>query len=126
VLGKFWLGLPIMPPAAVMPPCPECNAPADRFGDHFVTCRKLGMAGRHNAVRDVVHAFCEKHHIPVAKEVVVPARVQPHCPPNLRDTSRRPADILLLGWDKGRDVAVDFTVRHPMQAGLNLSTPQAP
>ena len=25
----------------------------------------------------------------------------------------RPADILLLGWDKGRDVCVDLTVRSP-------------
>jgi len=29
----------------------------------------------------------------------------------------RPADILLIGWDRGRDVAVDLTVSHP----LNLS-----
>ena len=25
-------------------------------------------------------------------------------------TGDRPADILLLGWDKGRDTAVDFTI----------------
>ena len=68
-----------MPVAAVMPQCPECNAPADRFGDHFVTCQKLGMAGRHNTVRDVVHAFCEKHQIPMAKEVVTGPIVLLNC-----------------------------------------------
>ena len=26
----------------------------------------------------------------------------------------RPADILLIGWDRGRDVAVDVQVTHPL------------
>jgi hypothetical protein len=30
----------------------------------------------------------------------------------------------VLGWDKGRDVAIDFVVTHPLQAGLNHSLPQ--
>ena len=33
-------------------------------------------------------------------------------------------DILLLGRDKGKDLAVYFVVTHPLQAGLNHSLPQ--
>jgi hypothetical protein len=27
---------------------------------------------------------------------------------------RRPADVLLIGWERGRDVAVDLTITHPL------------
>ena len=41
--------------------------------------------------------------IPFAKEVALPPRVE-------HPGRLRPADILLLGWDNGRDVAVDLTI----------------
>ena len=48
-----------------------------------------------------------------AKEVVIPpgGGMNPFA-------LERPADILLIGWGRGRDVAVDLTFSHP----LNLSS----
>ena len=88
----------------------------DIYGDHLVSCCKLGLASRHNAIRDVIHAFCERHNIQCQKEVAVPIPAPPPAGsvPRLRPVARRPADILLIGWDHGRDVAVDFVVSHPL------------
>lgn len=121
LLAKFWLGLPILPPPGGEPlKCPECSKPVDKYGDHLVSCHKLGLMARHHALRDVLHAFCEKHRIPVAKEVPVPALPPKdgEPAPRIRQPVRVPADILLIGWDKGRDVAVDFVITHPLAAHL--------
>ena len=64
---------------------------------------KNGWTRRHNSVRDELSRVLTISGIPHAKEV--PARN--------RD---RPADILLLGWDKGVDTCIDLTISHPLQA----------
>ena len=79
----------------------------------MVGCKKNLLVPRHNSLRD---HFCEillKAGLRFAKEVVIPpggGRVSPFA-------LKRPADILLIGWNRGRDVAVDLTFSHP----LNLS-----
>ena len=73
----------------------------DPFGDHFVCCDKNGGTRRHNALRDALFDVLVRNSIPAAKEVTSGNR-------------RRPADILLVAWERGRDVAVDLTVTHPL------------
>ena len=101
-LCRYWLGLPLLCDGQVAC-CPACDEPCDPFGDHFVNCGKHGLSRRHNAVRyewsQVLGAAVVSH----AKEVVARGR-------------KRPADILLLGWDRGRDVCIDFTVTNPLSA----------
>ena len=99
-LCRFWLGLPLLPEGTCLPPCPECKEAIDPFGDHFVTCRKNGFTRRHNSLWDAWAHVLSVSQIPHAMEVAVPG-------------GDRPADILLLGWDKGRDVAVDITITSP-------------
>lgn len=101
VLLRWWLGLPLLPLGQTLPGCPACGEPVDPFGDHFVCCDKNGSTRRHNALRDALFDALVQASIPAAKEVTSGNR-------------RRPADILLLAWERGRDVAVDLTVTHPL------------
>ena len=101
VLLCWWLGLPLLPMGCTLPGCPLCHEPVDPFGDHFVCCDKNGSSRRHNALRDAMAELLMKSSIPAAKEVTSGNR-------------RRPADILLVAWERGRDVAVDLTVTHPL------------
>ena len=103
-----------MPEKQVLPGCPECGGATDPFGDHFVSCCKNGFAQRHNAVRDAFHDICVRNRIMVQKEVQASD-----------DDRRRPADLLLLGWDKGKDVAVDFVVSHPLGLSASISIEEA-
>lgn len=100
-LCRYWLGLPLLPEAVPLPECPECHDALDPFGDHFVTCRKNGFTRRHNALRDTWAQVLASGGIRHAKEVAVPG-------------GDRPADILLIGWDKGTDVCVDLTITSPL------------
>ena len=86
---------------ATLPPCPLCGEPLDPHGDHFVTCGKNGLTRRHNAVRDAWANLLAKANIPHGVEVSSGGAV-------------RPADVLLVAWDKGRDMAVDFRVSSPL------------
>ena len=99
-LCRFWLGLPLLPDGLPLPSCPECREAIDPFGDHFVACRKNGFTRRHNALRDAWSQVLTASNIRHDKEVSVPS-------------GDRPADILLIGWDKGMDVCVDLTVTSP-------------
>ena len=101
-LCRFWLGLPLLEDGRTFP-CPLCHDTADPFGDHFVTCKKNGLSRRHNAVRDSWSTLFSAASVSHVKEA----------PSN---DHRRPADLLLTAWDKGRDLAIDFTVTHPLGA----------
>ena len=94
-------GLPLLPEGVTLPCCPECKEAIDPFGDHFVTCRKSGSTRRHNSLRDAWAHILSVSNIPHLVEVSVASGDQP-------------ADILLVGWDKGQDVCVDFTVTSPL------------
>ena len=101
LLLRWWLGLPLLPVGRTLPGCPLCGEPVDPFGDHFVCCKQNGSTRRHNALRDAIFDVLVSASIPSAKEVTC-------------GTRQRPADILLLAWERGRDVAVDLTVTHPL------------
>ena len=57
-------------------PCPACNLPADKYGDHHLVCAKSASSGavsrnaRHNNVRDHLND-------PVAKRAQLPSRIEP-------------------------------------------------
>ena len=98
-LCRYWLGLPLMPDG-ITRSCPLCSEAVDPFGDHFVNCRKNGRTRRHNAVRDCWSNLLTSASISHIREAP-------------STTGQRPADLLLLAWDKGRDIAVDFTITNP-------------
>ena len=100
-LCRYYLGLPLLQEGASLGPCPLCREALDPFGDHFVTCPKNGISRRHNSLRDCWGDILRQAAIPHVKEA-----------PALQN--ERPADILLLGFDKGIDVALDFTVSSPL------------
>jgi hypothetical protein len=101
LLLRWWLGLPLLPLQLTLPGCPLCGEAVDPFGDHFVCCAKNGGTRLHNALRDAIFDVLIGGSIPAAKEVNV-------------GNGRRPADILQKAWERGRDVAVDLTVTHPL------------
>jgi hypothetical protein len=101
ILLRWWLGLPLLPVGCTLPGCPACGEPVDPFGDHFVCCDLNGSTRRHNALRDAMFDVLVQGSILAAKEVNSGNR-------------KRPADILLVAWERGRDVAVDLTVTHPV------------
>ena len=100
ILLRWWL--PLLPLQQTLPGCPLCGEAVDPFGDHFVCCAKNGNTRRHNALRDAIFDVLLGGAIPAAKEV------------NVGNGQQRPADILLVAWERGRDVAVDLTVTHPL------------
>ena len=101
-LCRYLLGLPLTQDGAAAK-CPACGDACDPLGDHSVNCGKNGITRRHNAVRDEWSRTLSAASIPHAKEVVATGL-------------KRPADILLIGWHRGRDVCVDFTICNPIAA----------
>ena len=99
-LCRFWLGLPLLPDGSTYL-CLQCGEGVDPFGDLLVLCAKNGSTRRHNAVRDAWAFILSTAGISFIKEAT-------------STSGRRPADILLLSWDLGRDTAVDFTVSQPL------------
>ena len=101
LLLRWWLGLPLLPLGVTLLGCPACGHPVDPFGDHFMCCGKNGNTCRHNALRDALFYVLVQASIPVGKEI-------------RSGNGRVPADILLVTWVRGRDVAVDLTISHPL------------
>ena len=101
LLCRHWLGLPVLPDGTVVR-CPLCGGSVDPFGDHFLCCRKNGITQRHNALRDAWSYQLTSAAVSHKREVAS------------GNDQHRPADILLLNWDRGADIAVDFTISSPM------------
>ena len=104
LLLKWWLGVPLLPPTCAGVECPLCKAPCDTLGDHFVSCPLNHALARHTLVQDALLRVCEAARIPCLREQGVTP-----------EGNERPADILLLHWQQGRDAAVDIMVSHPAQ-----------
>ena len=87
-------------------PCPACQRPGDLLGDHSLCCGSQGeRISRHNALRDALHAVA-------VKAALGPTREGRFLLPG---GDRRPADVLIPNWTRGRDSALDVTVTHPLQ-----------
>ena len=101
---KYRLGLPVYDRAG---PCPACLRPSDAMGDHAMCCGSGGeRISRHNALRDAIFDTAASAGLAPVKEgrFLLPG------------DDRRPADVLVPHWAGGRDVALDVTVVHPIQA----------
>ena len=109
LLLKWHLGPPLLPPHWAGAGCPKCGSPIDVYGDHAVACQKGLVTARHHGI---VNYICQM--LSAAK---VPFERESAC---LGD-GRRPADILLKAWDGRRDLAVDVTVVHALNASGDLS-----
>jgi hypothetical protein len=68
-----------------------------------VACTRNGLTQRHNALRDELSKILTVSGIAHLKEMHAQGR-------------DRPADLLLVAWDKGRDLCVDLTITCPFTA----------
>ncbi|KAL5713679.1 hypothetical protein ACHQM5_015733 [Ranunculus cassubicifolius] len=90
--------------------CPSCHKKVmDKYGDHAVACgSEIGYKYRHNLVRDTLFDIMGRAGIGVQKEA----------PLGFLSTDGRvglrPADILVYGWDRGKNVCIDVTGVSPL------------
>ncbi len=83
---------------------PQCNSREGRRDS--LCCGSQGeRISRHNALRDALHSVA-------VKAALGPTREGRFLLPG---GDRRPADILIPNWTRGRDSALDVTVTHPLQ-----------
>ena len=88
--------------------CSLCPGIAlDRLGNHASTCKRGGdVVTRHNHLRNVLVEFCHRAHLGVRVES------GSGLTPDLSHT--RPADVLVLNWERGKHAALDITVTSPL------------
>ena len=110
--GAVPAGNQLLPPVTLAPrgapsgdrhvgsPLGSVRVPVDVFGDHAVSCAKVGFGPRHRGVQDFLCRMLGQARLPYEREA------------HVTGDARRPADILLRGWEAGRDTAVDLTVVH--------------
>ncbi len=100
---KLRLGIEVYETAG---PCPACQKPGDRLGDHSLCCGSQGeRISRHNALRDALYATA-------VSAALGPTREGRFLLPG---GDRRPADVFIPNWTRGRDSALDVTVTHCLQ-----------
>ena len=100
---KYRLGMPVFGSNG---PCPACNHPSDKFGDHALNCGYSGeRITRHNLLRDAIFDVASSAALSPVKEgrFLLPG------------ADRRPADVFIRGWAGGQDAAYDVTVINPLQ-----------
>ena len=88
--------------------CPSCQQTMDVFGDHAICCTSGGdLITRHNRVRNLVGKLCEEAKLsPVLEKVGILGH---------KDLSkRRPGDVTIPLWSKGRGLAIDVSVICPL------------
>ena len=99
---KYRLGIPVY---SADGPCPACNSPSDRMGDHSLGCAKTGdRIARHNMLRDVLFEAA-------ASADLGPCKEERHLLPG---TVARPGDVTIRRWSNGKDGAIDVTVTSPL------------
>ena len=108
---KFWLGVPVLPPAWLNRACPDCGQPLDLAGDHFLCCPKAGFLARHRDIQDYLGESLSAVKQTFSKE----AELQRWNGSRRTAPALRPADLLLPAWSEGRPLAVDITVAHSCQ-----------
>ena len=102
---QWWLGIDTARGSS----CSLCPGLAlDRLGNHATTTCKRGgdVVTHHNHLRNVIVEFCHRAHLGVRVESG--SGITP-------DLSRtRPADVLVLNWERGKHAALDITVTSPL------------
>ena len=104
ILIQWWLGMDTARGSS----CSLCPGIAlDRLGNHASTCKRGGdVVTRHNHLRNVLVEFCHRAHLGVRIES------GSGLTPDLSHT--RPADVLVLNWERGKHAALDITVTSPL------------
>ena len=98
----YRLGAPVYPSSG---PCPACQKPSDRFGDHAIVCGSHGeRIARHHHLRDALYQAAVSANLAPRKEEQA----------LLPGTNARPADVFIPKWTHGRDTALDVTVVSPL------------
>ena len=101
---KWWLGQDLSR-GSLCPLCPDTAL--DPLGHHAVTCRRGGdVVMRLDWLRDIIIDFCHSAHLGVKVEVGSQLKS------DLRQT--RPADVLVVDWERGRPAVWDVTVASPL------------
>ena len=98
----YSLGAPVYPSSG---PCPACQKPSDRHGDHALACGTAGeRIARHNHIRAALF------------QVAASANLAPRKEENdlIPGTNARPGDVYIPKWTGGKDTALDVTVVSPL------------
>jgi len=91
--------------------CPGCSADLDELGDHALSCKRLGVYSRHNAIRNVLASLFLDAGFRTELE-------QP------KHASDRLADVLVHGFDGDTPLAIDVCVSHVLQSSMPLAAVQ--
>jgi hypothetical protein len=106
VAVKRLLSVPIHADPA---PCPFCKQTMNIYGDHSISCSRAGdIITRHNRLRNLVGAISEEGRLsPELEKLGI-----------LGDEGygdlRRPGDVTLPVWGKGKGLAIDVAVIDPI------------
>ena len=84
---------------------PGCAEPMDALGDHALSCYPFGIYNRHDELRNKFALLCKDLGVQVELEKGPEGSIL------------RPADALVPGLDVS-PVAIDFSVKHTLQAPL--------
>ena len=80
----------------------------DVYGDHAACCTKNGdRIHRHDRVRNLVYRFCNEGCLP---SIMEKKGILGHCK---EKPGRRPGDVTVFNWSKGRGLAIDVAVTCP-------------
>ena len=104
---RFRLGVHISD--SVPASCPGCTLPMDSLGDHALSCKALGVYGRHNGVRNALAALFADSGCRVHIEATAP------------DSLLRPADVLVHGFEE-QPSAIDLAVVPKLQLSSSFAT----
>ena len=111
----YRLGIPLLDNPTTThnkPRCINCAKPLDPWGDHALSCTfGGGLITRHDALRDIVFSTCSQAHYHPKKEIK-------HL---LKDSNKRPGDVFIPIWSRGRPAALDITVTSSMQPSTLLN-----
>ena len=98
------LGLPVLSEEVS---CSLCMQTIDVFGDHAACCTKnADLIHRHNRVRNLVDRFCSEGGLSSVME-------KKGILGNSDKPGRRPGDVTISNWAKGRGLAIDVAVTCP-------------
>ena len=100
---RFRLGIPISDEITA---CLQCQAPADRYGDHALSCVKTGYTRRHYDLVHVIRSLLALNCSTVLSERTLEPQY-----PNLR--------VDLVAPIEGRVTAYDVTIVHPTNRSMD-------
>ena len=103
LLLRWHLGIPLIPNHLGGIRCAVYGRPSDHFGDNAAMCLTSPIFERHLGVQNCLCRVLGDAGIAHSRERTID------------ESLSRPADILLPGFWRGQDVAVDTIVVHPVQ-----------